>query len=340
MRAITLIKEGKAESAFEVRDVDIPEMASDQVLIKVDAFGLNYADVMARNGLYQDAPPLPSVLGYEVVGLIDKVGSDVSPELVGQRALAFTRFGGYAEYAVTDSRAAVPIGDELSNGEAVALATQYGTAYHCAYEMVNMFEGDHVLVHAAAGGVGTALVQLAKRKGCIVYGTVGSDEKLEYVKSQGVDHAINYNKSDFVEEIKRLRGKDRMDVIFDSVGGSNYGRSKKILAIGGRIVSYGVATRSGKGDNIITNLKMVFGFGFMHPIMLLMRSQGMIGVNMLPLADNKPHVLARSIAEVLKLVQAGELKPHVGGKFKAEQIAEAHAFLESRKSMGKIVVEW
>ncbi len=340
MKAITLVKEGKAENAFEVRDVDIPKVASDQVLIKVDAFGLNYADVMARNGLYEDAPPIPSVLGYEVVGTVDKVGSDVSPELVGQRALAFTRFGGYAEYAVTDSRAVVPVGNDLSNGEAVALATQYGTAYHCAYEMVNMFEGDHILVHAAAGGVGTAIVQMAKRKGCIVYGTVGSDEKFEYVKKQGVDFPINYNKSDFVEEIKKIRGKDKMDIIFDSVGGSNYGRSKKILAFGGRIVSYGAAIRSGSGNKIIASIKMIFGFGFMHPIILLMRSQGAIGVNMLTIADHKPHVLSRCINEVLKLVQQGELKPHVGGKFKADQIAEAHAFLESRKSMGKIVVEW
>ena len=340
MKAITLVKEGRPEGAFEVRDIAIPAVESDQVLIKVDAFGLNYADVMARNGLYQDAPPLPSVLGYEVVGKIDKVGSDVSHELVGQRTLAFTRFGGYAEYAITDSRAAVPVGNDLSNGEAVALATQYGTAYHCAYEMVNMFEGDHVLVHAAAGGVGTAIVQMAKRKGCVVYGTIGSDEKIEYVKGQGVDFPINYNKTDFVEEIKRIRGKDKMDVIFDSVGGSNYGKSKKVLAFGGRIVNYGVAVRSGSGNKLIASLKMVFGFGFIHPIVLLMRSQGAIGVNMLTVADHKPHVLARSIKEVLKLVQAGELKPHVGGKFKADQIAEAHAFLESRKSMGKIVIEW
>ncbi|PCH93617.1 MAG: alcohol dehydrogenase [Bacteroidetes bacterium] len=340
MKAITLVKIGKSETAFELRDVGVPEVASDQVLIKVDAFGLNYADVMARNGLYEDAPPIPSVLGYEVVGTVDEVGSDVSSDLLGKRALAFTRFGGYAEYAVTDSQAVVLLGNDLSNGEAVALATQYGTAYHCAYEMINMFEGDHILIHAAAGGVGTALVQLAKRKGCIVYGTVGSDEKIEYIKGHGVDFPINYNKADFVEVIKKIRGKEKIDVIFDSVGGSNYGRSKKILAFGGRIVSYGVAVRSGRGNKIIASLKMVIGFGFMHPIMLLMRSQGAIGVNMLTIADHKPHVLTRCINEVLELIEAGELKPHVGGKYKADQIAEAHAFLESRKSMGKIVIEW
>jgi len=340
MKAVTLIKHGAAEKAFEMREIPTPSPSEDEVLIKIDAFGLNYADVMARNGLYKDAPPMPSIIGYEVVGHIEQLGSKVENLSSGQRVVAFTRFGGYAEYVSTNARAVVPIPDDMPNGEAAAMATQYGTAYYCAHEMVNLSEGDHVLVHAAAGGVGTALVQMAKRKGCIVYGTVGSDEKLEYLKRQGVDHPINYRNSDFVEEIMKLRGEDRMDIIFDSVGGSNYRRSKKILAYGGRLVGYGMAERSGRFGGIFATLKVVLDFGFLHPIMLLMNSQAMIGVNMLPIGDHKPHVLERCIKNVVEMVNNGELKPHVGGVYKVDEIAAAHSLLESRKSVGKIIVEW
>ncbi|HEY4798706.1 MAG TPA: alcohol dehydrogenase catalytic domain-containing protein, partial [Bacteroidia bacterium] len=200
MKAIYLVKNGKAESAFETREVSIPNPNENEVLIKSEAFGLNFADVMSRMGLYQDAPPIPCVLGYETVGRVESFGKAVTNFKRGQRVVAFTRFGSYAEYAVSDFRGVFPISDELDAGTACALATQYCTAWYAAEEMVNLQENDHVLVNAAAGGVGIALVQLAKRKKCIVYGTCGSDEKIEFLKQIGVDVPINYNKKDFQEE--------------------------------------------------------------------------------------------------------------------------------------------
>ncbi|MBL4625353.1 MAG: zinc-binding dehydrogenase [Flavobacteriales bacterium] len=336
MKAIHLIKNGNAATAFETKEINVPTPKINQVLIKVDAFGLNYADVMARNGLYADAPPLPSVLGYEVVGTIEKIGNEVKDFQLGQKVIAFTRFGAYAEYTIADQRAIALLPDDVSNGEAVALATQYCTAYFSAYEMVNLHKGDLVLIHAAAGGVGTALIQLAKEKGCTIYGTAGSQEKLDYLKQQGVHFPINYREEDFAATIQKLDKK--MDVIFDPVGGSSFKRDKTILAHGGRIICFGGSERSSGG--IIQTLKFVFGFGLMSPIGLLMKSQGIIGVNMLRIADHKPHVLQRVIKSVVELYKQGKIKPHVGGNFKAKQIAEAHGFLENRKSMGKIVVEW
>jgi NADPH:quinone reductase-like Zn-dependent oxidoreductase len=336
MKAIHLVKNGKAATAFETKEIEKPIPKSNEVLIKVAAFGLNYADVMARNGLYADAPPLPSILGYEAVGIIEQIGKDVQDFQVGQKVVAFTRFGAYAEYTVADQRAIAVLPDNILNGEAVALATQYCTAYFSAIEMVNLHEGDNVLIHAAAGGVGTALIQLAKAKRCNIYGTAGSQEKLDYLTKQGVDFPINYRKEDFAEHIQHLGV--RMDVIFDPVGGTSFKRDKTILAHSGRIICFGGSERSSGG--IVQTLKFVLGFGFMSPIGLLMKSQGIIGVNMLRIADHKPHALQRVIHSVVDLYNQGQLKPHVGGKFNAQDISEAHDFLENRKSIGKIVVEW
>ena len=144
MKAIPLVKYGKAETAFEIREYPNPIPKSHEVLVKVDAFGLNFADVMARHKMYRDAPPLPGILGYEAVGIIEKVGSDVVNLISGQRIVAFTRFGAYAEYVTTDQRAVTSIPDNMTNGVAAALATQYCTAWHAACEMINIFEDEKV----------------------------------------------------------------------------------------------------------------------------------------------------------------------------------------------------
>lgn len=338
MRAAVIVKTGNPEKAFEIREVPQPEPQAHEVCVKVEAFGLNYADVMARLGLYQDAPPLPAIVGYEVVGRIHSIGKDVTDKKVGQRVVAMTRFGAYAEYAVTDARAAAEIPDDMDAGKATALATQYGTAYYAAAEMAQLQEGDHVLIHAAAGGVGTALVQWAKHRKCIIYGTAGSDEKLEYLKNQGVHHPINYRKNDFVAEVQKIVGERGLDIVFDSVGGDYIKKDLKLLGSGGRIIAYGAAKMT--GTNIFGKIGVALGFGFHSPISLLTHSKGIIGVNMLRIADNRPLVIKRCLENVVRLTEEGIFNPNVGGEYSFEQIAEAHAFLESRKSMGKIVIRF
>jgi NADPH:quinone reductase-like Zn-dependent oxidoreductase len=306
----------------------------------VEGFGLNYADVAARRGLYQDAPPLPSVIGYEVAGRIDGVGAGVTQWQVGQRVTALTRFGGYATHVLTDARAVVAIPDDLDVGVAVALPTQGGTAWFMAEEMVRLHAGDHVLVHAAAGGVGTLLVQLCKRHGCTVYGTVGSEDKLALVRELGVDHPINYRSSDFAAIVRGLRGDEGLDVVFDSIGGATFRRGFKLLGAGGRMVAYGAADHTPGALQPLRSLAFALSFGFQHPITLLMRSRAVIGVNMLRIADHRPLVLQRCLQGVVDLALRGELRAVVGGRFPAAQLAEAHALLESRRSTGKIVVTW
>lgn len=338
MKAVTLIKNGDAAKAFEIREVAKPVPALDEVLVKVSAFGLNFADVMARNGMYKEAPPLPCVLGYDVAGTVEEIGNEVKNVQVGQRVTALTRFGGYAEYAVTKSSGVTAIPDSLDDATATALATQYITAYYAAAEVVNLFKGDKVLIHAGAGGVGTALIQFAKHKGCEIFSTAGSDDKLKQLSSLGVQHCINYRTEDFENKIKTLTNGKGVDVIYDAVGGISVKKGFRLLASGGRLVCYGAADMSDK--NIFGKIKAGIGFGFYHPAMLMMPSKSIIGINMLKIADNKPAVLQRCLQAVIKLYEEGIFIPNIGKVFPVNEIAAAHEFLEKRKSMGKIVMKW
>ncbi|HET6244754.1 MAG: zinc-binding dehydrogenase [Bacteroidetes bacterium] len=340
MISIVLIKTGNAHEAFKFLEKPIPKPNENEILIKTQVSGLNFADVLARNGLYKDAPALPSVLGYEVVGFVESYGKLVTGFSKGDRVVAFTRFGGYAEYAVTDYKVAVVIPKEMDSGKAAALATQYCTAYYGAYELVNLFPGDRVLIHAAAGGVGTALVQLAKAKGCIVFGTAGSNEKMEYLKGLGVDYPINYNKEDFAEVIIKVLGAQRIDVVFDSVGGSVFSKSLKLLSHGGKIVCYGAAQRLGGVWGMLSTLKLIFDYGFILPIILLMTSKSVIGLNMLRIADCKPEIIQRCLANLLDLYKSKKINPQTATAFPCGEIAKAHDYLQSRRSTGKIIIEW
>jgi NADPH2:quinone reductase len=228
----------------------------------------------------------------------------------------------------------------MDAGVAVALPTQGGTAYYCAEEMVRLHAGDHVLVQAAAGGVGTLLVQLCKRRACVVYGTAGSDAKLQLLRDLGVDHPINYQREDFAAAVRRLRGADGLDVIFDSLGGAAVRKGIQLLGPGGRIVCFGGAEQSHGSFQLLRTLRFAASFGITHPVPWMMRSRALIGVNMLRIADGRPFVLQRCLQAVVELALEGVLKPTVGGRFTADQIGAAHAFLEGRGSTGKIVVTW
>lgn len=339
MKAIYIIGHGNADEAFEIRETPKPVPKPGEVLVKVEGFGLNFADVMARKGMYQDAPPLPSLVGYDVCGTVERVGTNVTNLVEGDRVTALTRFGGYAEYAITDARAAAKISDKPNVAEATSLTTQYCTAYYCAAEMVNLFEGDKVLIHSAAGGVGSALMQYAKYKGCEIFATTGSENKVQLLKDAGAHHVINTAKDDFDEVIEDLTKGDGVDVIFDAVGASFIRKGIGVLAAGGRIVCYGAADMTDAG-NIFSKLGKALQFGIYHPAQFMMTSKSLVAVNMLRIADHKPMVLKRCLENVVRLYDEGVFKPSAGKIFKAEEIAQAHKFLESRQSTGKVACKW
>jgi NADPH2:quinone reductase len=337
MKAVHLVKYGNSDSAFEIREIPKPTPGPREVLIKVDAFGLNFADVVARRGLYPDAPKNPAVLGYDVAGTIESIGKDVNEFTVGDRVTALTRFGGYAEYVTTMVEGVASIPDGFDTGLSTALATQACTAYHCAVQSVNLHEGDKVLIHAAAGGVGSTLVQIAKSKGCIIYGTA-SKSKLAHIKSIGVDHAIDYRNTSFYDAVYSDLGGAELDFAFDSIGGKTFKQSYKLLKPGGTIVYFGAASQI--GSNKLKALGVVAGFGLFSPIQLLMSSKSMIAVNMLRIADHKPALFQKIFSGVMDYVEQGIIKPTLAKKFSVDQIGEAHEYLESRQSIGKVVMEW
>ena len=341
MKAFYLIKNGDASEAFELREHEMQSPGDDEVTIKVESFGLNFADVLARRGLYQDCPPLPCVVGYDVAGKVHEVGKNVDEFQPGDRVVALTRFGGYSEYVNTMKEGVAKIPDDLDYGKATALATQACTAYYCAYECVQMHAGDKVLIQAAAGGVGTILVQMGKSKGCIVYGTASSG-KQQYLKDIGVDYPIDYTKEDFAEYIsKHTEIGDGLDIVFDSLGGKPFKKAYNLLSPGGKMVFFGSASslKNGKGS-LISTLKMAFGFGLFSPVQLIMNSRSMCGVNMLRIADHRKNIFKHCIDEVVKLYEDGVIDPVVGKEFSSDQLAEAHHYLESRQSIGKIAVNW
>ncbi|MCH2223647.1 MAG: zinc-binding dehydrogenase, partial [Crocinitomicaceae bacterium] len=195
-QAYFITKKGDAKDAFELRSFLIEDPIDNEILIESEAFGLNYADVMARRGLYREAPEFPCVVGYEAVGRVVKCGPMADSKLLGKRVVAFCRFGGYAKHLITNDYAAVEVGKQPAS-ELLALCTQSVTAFYMSDYLAPVHATDTVLVHAAAGGVGTMLIQLAKLKGAKVIAKVGRAEKEVLVKSLGADHVVNYRSSDY-----------------------------------------------------------------------------------------------------------------------------------------------
>ncbi len=339
MNAAVLVSYGSADQAFEIRKVPKPTPKAGEVQIRVEAFGLNFADVLARKKLYPPAPKPPGILGYEAIGFISELGEGVTEWKVGDRVAALTRFGAYAEYVCTSSNGISLVSQKEDVGKALALTTQGCTAYYSACEVVNLFPEDHVLIHAAAGGVGSLLVQLALHRKCIVYGTASTKEKLTYLQELGVHFPINYRENDFAQTIRTLRGKAGLDVIFDSVGGKTFNDGLDLLSAGGRIVTFGAASLS-SAPNIFARLWRFRQFGTYHPMKLIGRSRSIIGVNLLALSDNRPSTAQRVLKETIEAGAKGILTPNIGGIFPVSQLAEAHENLEKRKTMGKIVIKW
>ena len=340
MKAAFLVKNGAAASAFSVLDTDKPKIENNQVLIKVETFGLNYADVMARNGIYAAAPPLPSVLGYEAVGIVQETGSDVSSLKAGDRVLAFTRFGAYAEYCIAHHEAVIILPAEIPNEIATALATQYCTAIYSANWMANIQPFERVLIHAGAGGVGHALIQIAKKKGCEIITTAGSDEKIEYLKTLGVDVALNYSSKNFETELEKQFGKRPINVIFDPIGGKNFKMNRNLLAVGGRMIMFGVSSFSKKKGTLLDKLQLAAQFGILSPLDFLIKSNGVIGVNMLHIADENPKIINALLKESVQGYLDGTFIPKMAFTGNVNQLGEAHGLLESRGTIGKLAVSW
>jgi len=337
--AFFLCKTGTPEEAFELRSFEINQPKEGEVLIEVEAFGLNYADVMARRGLYREAPAFPCVVGYEVVGKISAVGKGVDNKLLNKRVIAFCRFGGYAKHVITTAIATVVVEDQPAE-ELLALATQSVTAYYMGVYLTPIHSIDTVLIHAAAGGVGTILIQLAKMRGARVIAKVGHEKKFDIVKKLGADFVVNYNDSDYIEQIKKQLNGEKIDVSYNPVAGSTYKKDMSLLASGGRMVLFGGSELANGKWGIFSKLNFVRKMGVILPIGLMMNSKSILGVNMLRISDKRPEILEHCLNNSFQLYKAGKIVPQVGGSYSSKNFNEAHAHLESGKSTGKLSVKW
>ena len=339
MKAWILEKHGAPERAFTLRDRPDPAPGPGQVLIRSEGFGLNYADVMASKGLYREAPPPPCIIGYECVGRVTALGAGAPPDLLGRRVVAITRFGGYAELVATDHRAVAVIDDGLDIGEACALATQGCTAWYMTHIARPLRAGERVVVHSAAGGVGHLLVTIAVRRGCEVFAIAGGAGKMRFLQGLGAQHTIDRQRQDAFLAVREQAGGSAIDVSFNAVGGRTFKQDLALLGAGGSVVIYGGAER-GSASGPLGTLAFVWRMGLLVPILLMMRSRGVVGVNMLRIGEAKPDLLATVMKECVAASAAGWLRPHVHGVYAADQLAEAHAALGSGSTMGKVALRW
>lgn len=339
MKAIYLTKFGKAHEAFEIREGADPILGEGEVSVKVEVSGLNFADVLGRKGLYPALPAPPVVMGYDVVGIVEAVGEGVSSNWIGKRVACLTRFGGYAEKVCTAVTGIAELPDSISSNEACALATQYVTALYMCDFLQHTKKGERVLIHAAAGGVGTALIQLLKEKQCEIFATVGTDEKVNALAKQGIT-AINYNTHDYEIEIRKHLGNAKLNVTFNSIGGKTFKKDMRLLGAGGRLMLFGFSDRTSKWGGKLATFKLVLDMGGLIPLLLLGKSQSVLGVNMLRVADEHPEIIGTLLNRLVQMHSAGKIKPVIGGEYSYTQIAKAHQYLESRQSSGKIILKW
>lgn len=341
MRAVVIPRHGGPE-VLEVQEHPDPPVGAGEVRIAVKASGINFADLMARSGMYPDAPKLPSVIGYEVAGEVESVGEEVDSFAVGDRVVAGTRFGGYAELVSTAAANVIPLPQKFSFEEGAAIPVNYGTAYAGVVIMGGVREGDRVLIHSAAGGVGIAATQTAKERGAEVFGTASS-AKHEAIRAQGVDHPIDYRTQDFEEEVRRITGGVGIDIAFDAIGPSSFRKDYRLLRPGGRLICFGLAeVQTGEKRNIPGMLKGLASMTtatmpWWKSMALMNENKGVYGLNMLGWWDREGD-LHRVIEPLVADLEAGKLKPVVAESFPFDRAGDAHEFIHQRRNIGKVVL--
>lgn len=340
MRSVVITKNGSPD-VLKVQERPDPAVGPGEVRIAVKAAGINFADLMARSGIYPDAPKVPSVVGYEVAGEVETVGDGVEGFSVGDRVAAGTRFGGYSELATVDPGAMVRLPARLSFEQGAAFPVNYATAYAGIVLMGGLRAGDRLLIHAAAGGVGIAATQIAKQIGAEIFGTASAG-KHDAIRAQGVAHAIDYRSADFAKEVARLTGGEGVDVVMDAIGPSSFKRSYASLRPGGRLIMFGLSeVQAGDKRNLPAAIRALAKMPlatmpWWRSLTMMNENKGVFGLNMLHWWDTEG--LDRAIAPLVDDLEAGALEPVVAESFSFEHAADAHRYLGEGRNVGKVVL--
>ncbi|MFC0522999.1 zinc-binding alcohol dehydrogenase family protein [Pontibacillus salicampi] len=322
MKAVQFEQYGSPE-VLEVTDVSAPTVSEGQVLLKVEAIGVNYADTARREGAYVVPTPLPFIPGAEVAGIVEETGEGVTHVQKGDRVVTLIEKGGYAEYVSAPAESLIPIPEGVTPETAVALPLQGLTAYHIIKTMGRLEEGESILIHAGAGGVGSIAIQLANYfKAGTIIATASSEEKLALVKELGADVAIDYTKENWREEVIEATGGKGVDVALEMAGGDIFHETVKCMRSFGRVVVYGVASG---------NPAQMYLSGLMN------RNLSVVGF-FLPQIMKKPKLFQSSLQELLTLLQKDELRLIIGGVYPLAEAANVHALMQGRKTKGKLVL--
>jgi len=341
MRAIVARRYGSPE-VFECHEVPQPAVGANEVRIRVRAIGINFADLLARMGLYPGTPKPPFIPGLEVAGVVDSVAADSAVPgdesfRIGDRVVALTSFNAYAEQVSVPSRRVFRVPDAIPLEDAAAIPVNYLTAYHAMFQMGNLQPGDCILIHGAAGGVGVAAVQLARARKLVVFGTAGTS-KQEFLRQMGVDHPIDYTQQDFVEVVRRA-APDGIEMVMDPIGGKSFARSYRCLGSTGRLVVYGFSSAAGPEGkrSLWRGAKALLATPRFHPLKLMRHNIAVIGVHLGRLG-RRSTLLRQELEEIFRMYAAGQVKPVIGKMFPLEEAAEAHRYIHTRQNVGKVLL--
>ena len=334
MKRIVYTKRGGLE-AIEIIDEKSPEPGNNEVMIEVHRAGINFADLMMRQGLYGAAPDFPFTPGYEVSGVIRAIGSDVERHNVGDRVVALTGFGGYAEQVVVSEERAWTLPDNVSFDAAAAMPVTYLTAHHMLVHLGNFREGDSVLVHHAAGGVGTATAQIVKAlKGGRIYGTA-SAEKSDFVEEMGMIHIARGE--DFVQRIKGE--SDGVHHALDPVGGKHVMESYKALRNGGRLYVFGASSAvKGPKRSLWTAIKMWRTTPRFDPIRMMNSNKSVYGVHMGMWKDEE--IAREQMVALASMLEKGQIDPVIDSVYRFEDVAKAQQYIHNRGNRGKVLLDF
>jgi NADPH:quinone reductase-like Zn-dependent oxidoreductase len=330
MRAVVITRHG-GPKVLEVQERPDPIPRPGEVRIDVAAAGVNFADVMARMGLYPDAPKPPCVIGYEVAGTVLELGEGVRGLTPGQRVVAGTKFGGYASQVAVPAGDVVPLPDALSFEQGAAIPVNYATAWAGLIGYGALQPGERVLIHSAGGGVGIAAMQIAKRGGAEIYGTA-SPGKHERIRELGCDRPLDYTKAGWDRDLPGF------DVILDAIAGRSFRRSYSLLRPGGRLVAFGAsALVTGQRRNLVGAVRTIVRMPRFNLIKQMSESKAVIGLNMLTLWKDRG-TLEPWIAPLREMLDDGTIQPIVAADFSFEEAGAAHTMIAERRNVGKVVL--
>jgi synaptic vesicle membrane protein VAT-1 len=341
MRAMVVRRYGPPE-VFESQDVPDPQPKPGEVLIRVKAIGVNFADLLQRMGIYPGVPKAPFVPGLEIAGVVEKVSDggkagEGDSLKRGDAVVAFTQFNAYAQWAAVPARQAyrLPAGMPFEDGAAIPV--NYITAYHSMFTMGNLQPGDRILIHGAAGGVGIAAIQLARTRGLVVFGTAGP-AKQDYLKKNGVNHAIDYSQQDFVAVVKKF-APDGIEMVMDAIGGKSFSRSENCLGPTGRLVVYGFSAAAGPDGkrNMLRGAIALAQTPRFHPLKRMSQNHAVIGVN-LGRMMSRGALLRKELDDLFRMYGEGKIKPVIGKSFPLADAAAAHRYIHDRKNVGKVIL--